>query len=204
MHYRINCSDMDITKTLHVKSRREWRVWLSRHYKTEKEIWLIFYRKGSGKPRISHNDAVEEALCYGWIDSTVRGLDEEKFTQRFSARSKTSALSQMNRERIRSLIARGKMTRAGLDAVAHAFNPKRDRPSKFTIAPDILRALKANKDAWKNLKAFPESYKRIRIAYIESRRRRGRDVFLKSLNHFIKMTARNRRCGFAREMQQGF
>jgi len=192
---------MDITKTLYVKTRKEWRTWLSRHHKTEKEIWLVFYRKGSGKPRISYNDAVEEALCYGWIDSTTKGLSEERFVQRFSVRKKTSTRSQMNRERIRDLIARGKMTRAGLDAVAHAFDPGKDQPSKFNIPPDILRALRANKEAWKNFRSFPEPYKRIRIAYIDGQRRRGREMFQKSLNHFIRMTARNKRYGFVREMR---
>ncbi len=191
---------MEKIKTLHVISRKEWRAWLARHHRTEKEIWLVFYRKETGKPRISYNDAVEEALCYGWIDSTVRGLDDRRFMQRFSARRKTSNLSQMNRERIHKLISRRKMTKAGLDAVAHAFDPEKNKSSKFTIPPDILEAIKANRAAWKNFRKFPEGYKRIRIAYIDSRRRHGREMFIKSLNHFIKMTARNRRYGFVKEM----
>ena len=69
---------MEITKTLHVTHRKAWRKWLRQHYKTEKEIWLVYYKKETGKPRIAYNDAVEQALCFGWIDSIVKTLDEER------------------------------------------------------------------------------------------------------------------------------
>ena len=100
---------MDIGKTLYVTDRKDWRKWLSRNYEKEKEIWLIYYRKHSNKPRISYNAAVEEALCYGWIDSTFKGIDEEKFAQRFSPRRPKSKLSEMNKERIQQLIQKKKI-----------------------------------------------------------------------------------------------
>lgn len=190
---------MKLGKTLYVSDRKSWRSWLAKNHDKEKEIWLVYYRKGSGKSRISYNDAVEEALRYGWIDSTVKSIDEEKFAQRFSARRKTSGLSQMNKERIRKLIAQKKMTKAGLAAVAHVFDPVRDKMSSFSFPPDILKPLKANKGAWTNFQKFPESYKRIRIAYIESRKRHGKDQFQKSLAYFINMTARNKRIGLVKE-----
>ena len=68
---------MEISKIIYVTKRKEWRAWLAKNHKKEKEIWLVYYRKASGKPRIPYNDAVEEALCYGWIDSTVKRIDEE-------------------------------------------------------------------------------------------------------------------------------
>ena len=76
---------LDERKILYVTNRKEWRGWLKRHYKSKKDIWLVYYKKRTGKPRISYNDAVEEALCFGWIDSIVRTLDDDKFAQRFSA-----------------------------------------------------------------------------------------------------------------------
>ena len=191
---------MDIGKTLYITNRDDWRSWLARHHQGETEIWLIYYRKKTGKPRISYNDAVEGALCFGWIDSTVKSHDEECFVQRFSVRKKTSKLSQMNKERIHRLIAQKKMTEAGLVAVAHVFDAESEKPSDFVIAPDILEPLQANEGAWDNFVRFPESYKRIRIAYIDSRRRHGKEMFEKSLNHFIKMTAKNRHFGFVKEM----
>lgn len=185
-------------KVLHVTTRQAWRSWLAKHHKTETEIWLVYYRKQTGKGRISYDNAVEEALCYGWIDSTVKALDSERFAQKFSPRKKTSSLSQMNKERIRILISAKKMTRAGLDAIAHVFDPKRDLNEEFTIPPDILEPLKANEQAWRNFESFPETYQRIRIAFIESRKRHGEEMFRKSLKHFIEMTAKNKRFGFSK------
>ena len=190
---------MDIGKTFYTSSRAEWRTWLAQNYNTEKEIWLVYYRKETGKPRIPYNDAVEEALCYGWIDSIQKKLDEERFVQRFSPRNKNSGLSQANRERIIRLIAQKKMTPAGLAAVAHAFKPGAEKMDDFTIPPDILDALKANTIVWDNFIKFPESYRRVRVAYIDSRRHHGREMFEKSLRHFIRMTAMNKRIGFIRE-----
>jgi uncharacterized protein YdeI (YjbR/CyaY-like superfamily) len=140
-----------------------------------------------------------KALCYGWIDSIVKKVDDERFAQRFSPRKPTSILSQMNKERIRELIKEKKMTKYGLEAIAHVFDPETDRTEKFKIPPDILKALKANKDAWKYFKKMPPSYQRIRIAYIENYKRDRMDMYKKTLAYFIKMTAQNKRIGFVRE-----
>ncbi|OGO32131.1 MAG: hypothetical protein A2Z29_03560 [Chloroflexi bacterium RBG_16_56_11] len=188
-----------IGKTLYVNNRKSWRVWLAKNHDREKEIWLIYYRKATGKQRISYNNAVEEALCFGWIDSTVKKVDEERFAQRFSVRNKTSGLSQANKERIIRLIAQKKMTPAGLAAVAHVFQPAALKEEKIVIAPDILWPLRADEEAWENFQKMPDVYKRGRIAYLESRRRHGQEMFEKSLRHFIKMTAKNKRIGFIRE-----
>ena len=190
---------MEIKKTLYVTRRKDWRKWLAKNHKKEKEVWLIYYRKGTGKLRIPYDDAVLEALSYGWIDSIVKKIDEESFAQRFSPRRPTSILSQMNKERIRELMKEKKMTKAGVKALAHIFNPKTDKTEKLTIPPDILKALKTNKQAWKYFKKMPLPYKRIRISYIKDRKILGLDVYKKSLVHFIKMTAQNKRIGFVKE-----
>jgi len=191
---------MNLGKTLYVKDRHEWRKWLEKNHKIETEIWLIYYRKETEKPRISYNDAVEEALCFGWIDSNVKSIDNERFAQRFSVRKKTSQLSEMNKQRIVKLISQKRMTKAGLDAIAHVFSPKEEKKADLIISNDILTSLKADKKAWTNFQKLPESYKRIRIAFIESRRRHGEEMFKKSLNHFVEMTAKNKRFGFVKEM----
>jgi uncharacterized protein YdeI (YjbR/CyaY-like superfamily) len=186
-------------KTLYVDNRKKWHSWLSKHHKTESEIWLIYYRKETGKPRISYDDAVMEALCYGWIDGILKKIDKERFAQRFSPRKPKSELSQMNKERIRELIKEKKMTKWGIKSIAHAFNEKIEEADNFIIPPDILKTLKTNKDAWEYFQKMPPSYQRIRIAYIEGRKRHGMDMYEKSLAHFIKMTAKNKRIGFVRE-----
>ena len=105
---------MKIGKTLYLKNRKEWRRWLEKSHQKEPEIWLICYKKHTGKTSIPYNDAVEEALCYGWIDSNEKGIDREKYAQRFSPRKPKSNWSVVNKERVRRLIKLGKMTPAGL------------------------------------------------------------------------------------------
>jgi uncharacterized protein YdeI (YjbR/CyaY-like superfamily) len=100
---------MNLGKTLYITNRKDWHSWLQKNHNKEKEIWLIYYRKSSNKPRILYNSAVEEALCYGWIDSIIKNIDKEKFAQRFSPRKPKSILSEMNAERIRRLIKQKKM-----------------------------------------------------------------------------------------------
>lgn len=104
---------MNIGKTFYAKNRKEWRNWLSKNHDKEKEIWLIYYKKTTDKPTISYNDAVEEALCFGWIDSIEKGIDEESFAGRFSPRKEKSNLSESNKIRIKKLIKEGKMTKGG-------------------------------------------------------------------------------------------
>ena len=195
---------MDFGKTLYVENREKWHSWLSKNHKTESEIWLIYYYKKTGKPRISYDDAVMEALCFGWIDSILKKIDTERFAQRFSPRKPKSELSQMNKERICELIKEKKMTEWGMKAIAHVFNEKTDRTDNFIIPLDILKKLKANKDAWEYFQKMPPSYQRIRIAYIESRKRQSINMYKKSLDHFIEMTAKNKRIGFVKERRDAF
>jgi uncharacterized protein YdeI (YjbR/CyaY-like superfamily) len=191
---------MKVGETLYVTSRRVWRSWLAKNYRSKSEIWLIYYKKASGKTRIPYNDAVDEALCYGWIDSTVKSIDKERFAQRFTPRRGRSVLSQMNRERVRKLVAQKRMTKAGLKAIAHVFDPATDVAREPIVPPKVRKAFKENPKAWQNFQRFPDSYKRIRIAFIESRKRHGKIQFQKSLDHFIDMTAKNKRFGFVKEM----
>lgn len=186
---------MKLGKTLYAANRKAWCAWLSKNHAKAKEIWLIYYRKSSGKPRIPYNDAVEEALCFGWIDGTAKRVDGDRFAQRFTPRRRNSGLSQLNRERIKRLIKEKKMTKAGLAAVSHAFRGD----EKFVFPKEILAAIRKDTEAWKNFQKLPESYKRIRVAYIGSRMDRDKEAFEKRLRHFIKMTAKGKRFGFVRE-----
>ena len=176
-------------KLLYLPTRTKWRAWLSKHYQSESEVWLVFPRASSGKPRISYNDAVEEALCFGWIDSTVRSVDDDSFAQRFSIRRQGSKYSQANIERLRFLLRAGKV----------AGDIRRTLPNlaldNFEIAKDITEAIKANPKAWKHFRTLSMPYIRIRIAYIEGARKRPAE-FRKRLAHFIKMTEQSKQIGF--------
>lgn len=180
---------MEITQTLYITDRKTWRDWLKKNYKTEQDIWLVYPKKATGKPRIAYNDAVEEALCFGWIDSINKRLDDDHTAQRFSPRKPKAKYSQANIERLRYLVARKKVIKEVADTLDNVLN------KEFIIPDDILNAIKANKKAWRNFQAFSDSYVRIRIAYIETARRRPEE-FKKRLYHFIEMTEKNKMFGF--------
>ena len=179
---------MKISKTLHVTTRQEWRAWLEAHHKTEQDIWLVYYRKDSGQPRISYNDAVEEALCFGWIDSTQKALDAHSTAQRYSPRSAKSSYSQTNKERLQRLLERGLVSQHVLDSLNGA------SLSAFTFPQDIMRALRGNLRAWQNFQRYSPSYQRIRVAYIDSSRQRPGE-FEKRLQHFLEKTEQNKQFG---------
>jgi len=179
---------MNVTRTLHVTDRKDWRKWLRAHYKTEKDIWLVYHKKHTGKPRISYNDAVEEALCFGWIDSTLKSLDHERSAQRFSPRKPKSPYSPANKERLRKLIKQRKVMKEVRETLG-------ELSEEYEIPSDILRAIQEDKEAWKNFQTFSDAYKRIRIGFIDGARKRPAE-FEKRLRYFIRMTAKNKQYGF--------
>jgi uncharacterized protein YdeI (YjbR/CyaY-like superfamily) len=174
---------------LQVNDRRQWRSWLERNHIKRHEIWLVYNKKHTKKMRIAYNDAVEEALCFGWIDSIVKDVDEKRYAQRFSPRKEDSTYSQANIERMKYLIARKKVK----PEIVKAFN-KTER-KRFRMPEDILCVLKENKEAWKNYKRMPKPYIRIRIGFIEGARKRPAE-YQKRLNYFIRMTSKNKLFGF--------
>lgn len=105
---------MDVGETLLVRSRDQWRRWLARNHDKKKEIWVVFYKKTSGKTGMSYDESVEEALAYGWIDGQAKGIDEETWACRFTRRKPKSNWSESNIARIRKLLADGRMAEPGL------------------------------------------------------------------------------------------
>jgi uncharacterized protein YdeI (YjbR/CyaY-like superfamily) len=180
---------LDETEFLYVTNRREWRAWLKKHYQSEKEVWLVYFKKHTGTPCILYNDAVEEALCFGWIDSIVKRIDENRYAQRFSLRNPKTPYSQANKERLRELIKQGKVAKHVLATLGNLAE------EHFEIPPNILKTIQANKKAWENFQEFSQSYIRIRVAFIDGARSRPEE-FKKRLRYFIKMTEQNKQFGF--------
>ncbi|MBD3412899.1 MAG: hypothetical protein GF421_00510 [Candidatus Aminicenantes bacterium] len=165
---------MNPENSLYLKNRRAWRQWLQKNHQTQSEIWLIYYKKHTGKPRIPYDDAVEEAICYGWIDSTVKRLDEERYCQRYTPRKKKSQWSATNVRRLKKMLDQDKMTKAGLDIIpaevlkaAQSGNIVKKGPmipDDIQIPSELENALKRNQKAQKNWDAFPPS-RRKQIIY---------------------------------------
>jgi uncharacterized protein YdeI (YjbR/CyaY-like superfamily) len=183
---------MEITETLYVTNKTDWRKWLQKHHATKKVVWLVYYKKHTGTPRIPYDDAVEEALCFGWIDSTVKRVDDESYVQRFTPRRKKSYVSELNKERIRKMIEQNKMTKAGFAAIEHVLEDIYAN-TNVKVALDIKKALEKKK-AWNNFKTFSTPYKKIRIGFIEIARSHP-ELFKTRLNYFVKMTAQNKQYG---------
>ena len=114
---------MDIGETLLVSSSQEWRMWLAQHHEEKKEIWLIYYKKTSGKTGITYEESVEEALCFGWIDGAIKGIDGDTYAGRFTPRRAKSPWSESNRVRVARLLRDGKMTEAGLAVLPADLRP---------------------------------------------------------------------------------
>jgi uncharacterized protein YdeI (YjbR/CyaY-like superfamily) len=180
---------MEIGKTLRVTTRKAWRAWLEKNHARKKDIWLVYATKQSGKGRVAYSDAVEEALCFGWIDGIMKSIDANYFAQRFSPRrSAKSQLSETNKERVRRMIRAGLMTPAGMEKIHGRMS------EQFVLPPDIIAALQRDPQTWKNFQRFPKWYQRVRVGWLDASRDRA-EIFQARLRYFLKMTAQNRRYG---------
>jgi len=161
--------------------RDEWRAWLQEHYKTEPEIYFVFPLKASGEPALSYNDAVEEALCFGWIDTTAGTLDETHGTRRFVPRKNEAYYSRPNIERLIWLDTQGKILPEIREKVLPWIT------AEYEFPEDILEAIRKDEKARENYEKFSEPYKRIRVDYINAARNR-KEEFAKRLENFIAKT----------------
>jgi uncharacterized protein YdeI (YjbR/CyaY-like superfamily) len=154
-----------------VKTRVQWRRWLFKHHITDKEIWLVYYKKHSGKPRIPYGDAVEEAICFGWIDSIVRKFDAEKYIQRFTPRRPDSIWSEENIRRAKKMIRLGWMTAQGMRLYRGL--KKRDEliiPDRLAMPAGLRIAFNDpdNAVARRNFRTYPPSHKKIYYWWIKT------------------------------------
>ena len=185
-------------KTLYVKNRQEWRDWLEKNYAFENEVWLIYYKKHSGKPRISYDDAVEESLCFGWIDSLVKSIDDEKYMQKYTPRKKNSVWSELNVNRCKKMIKEGKMTSAGLELIEQAkqsgkWQAAYSSKKTFDLPKDLEVALKKNPAALKNFKNFAPSYQNNYIAWVVSAKRE--ETKIRRIKEVVKRSELNQKPG---------
>jgi uncharacterized protein YdeI (YjbR/CyaY-like superfamily) len=161
--------------SVHPLNRAEWRRWLEQHHTRGTGVWLITYKKSAGEPRVEYDEAVEEALCFGWIDSKPRALDAERSMLWFAPRKAGTGWSRPNKERVERLISAGRMAPAGLAKVEAAKADSSwnalDAVEALEIPPDLARALAARKPARGHFDAFPRSVKRGILEWIASAKR---------------------------------
>ncbi|HEV8580913.1 MAG TPA: YdeI/OmpD-associated family protein [Thermoanaerobaculia bacterium] len=164
---------------LYVPNREEWRAWLEKHHASESEVWLVYFKKHTGRPRVSYDEAVEEALCFGWIDSIVKTLDEDRYMQKFTPRVNARMWSRLNLQRVEKLIAQGRMTAAGLAKLPADVAPPAERYSADSPLPDFFAAaLKENAAASERFAGLAPALRRNIVRWVteakkeETRQRR--------------------------------
>ena len=157
------------------RNRAAWRAWLEKHHASRLEVWLVFFKRQSGKPTLSYNDAVEEALCFGWIDGVKRSIDEQRYCHRFSPRRPKSRWSPTNRRRAQEMIKAGLMTPVGLQAIAVAkrsgcWEPT-DQHIDVSLPPELATWLKRQRGAAAFFASLAPSYRAQFTAWINAAKR---------------------------------
>lgn len=172
----LSCSVMrKVTETLQPRDRREWREWLENNHDRASGVWLIYYKRSSGKQTLTYEEAVQEALSYGWIDGQAMRLDEERYKQRFSPRRKGSTWARSNKQRVAKLIEQGLMAPAGLAKVEEARKDgswsRHDDAEDMLVPDELARALRARPGAEAGFQALPASKRKQLLWWLASAKR---------------------------------
>lgn len=189
---------MNDTNKLHAINRIEWREWLEKNHATVEELWLIFYRKSTGVPSIEYKEAVEEALCFGWIDGLRKRFDEKRYGCRFTPRRPRSKWSPLNIKMAEKMLGDGKMTPAGLEAYKNRIPYEKEfqkvRESKtIELTPEIEKAFKKNKKAWDYFTNLAPSHKKHYIGWIISAKRE--ETRKKRIKEAVQLLSKNEKLG---------
>ena len=170
--------------TVYCKDQQAWRDWLATNQTSIREIWLLFPKKHTGKPCVTYDDALDEALCVGWIDSLIKRIDDDWYARKFTPRSDNQNWSAINKKHVARLIKEGRMLPAGLARFGRTGSKPKPRPSldSFKFTPDIVRSLKANSRAWENFSNLAPSHQQRYTVWImsakqdETRQRRVKEA----------------------------
>jgi uncharacterized protein YdeI (YjbR/CyaY-like superfamily) len=159
----------------HAPDRQAWRDWLAQHHATADGVWFVFYKKHTGQPTLTYDEAVEEALCYGWIDSLPKSLDGERHALKFSPRKPRSVWSKLNKQRVEKLVAEGRMTPVGWAKIEAAKQDgswnELDAVEAMRVPDDLATALAADETAQRNFAAYSPSVKKPILYWIQSAKR---------------------------------
>jgi len=176
-------------------TRDDWREWLEENHGCSEGIWLAYYKKNTGKPSVTYDEAVEEALCFGWIDSQVKSIDDERYMQRYTPRKKSSVWSQANKERVRRMIMEGRMTEQGMAAVLEAqkggnWDTLTD-VDKLVVPDDLAAALSVNEKASEFFSRISSSDQKAYLYWIASAKQE--ETRKKRIKMTVKQLAKNKK-----------
>ena len=186
-------------KTLSVSDRKEWHEWLSDNHNIAKEIWLVYYKKNSGIVSLDYESSVEEALCFGWVDGLIKKLDGERYARKFTPRKANSNWSLSNITRVKSLMKRGLMEKAGLEKVQQAKksgkwdNPVVQPTLSYKMTPQFQESLEANPLANEVFHGLSRSHQKEYLGWIESAKRQ--ETKMKRINRAIQLLTDKKKLG---------
>jgi uncharacterized protein YdeI (YjbR/CyaY-like superfamily) len=165
----------DTFELVQAVDREAWRTWLAEHYASAPGVWLVFFKKGSGQPSVTYDEAVEEALCFGWIDSLMNPIDEQRFKQVFTPRKPGSRWSRLNKQRVENMLAQGRMTPAGQEKITTAQQDGSwsalDAVDDLIQPDDLAAALAADPTAQAGYQALTASQQRMILSWLHSTRK---------------------------------
>jgi len=183
----------DGIKTFYATSQKEWRKWLEKNHQLEKSVWLIIYKKETGIPSVYYTNAVDEALCFGWIDSKPNKRDDESYYQFFAKRNPKSNWSKVNKAKVATLLEKGLMAPAGLEAIETAKQngtwTALDEVEAITIPKDLQQAFNNNKIGFEYFDKFPRSSKRGILEWIMNAKRT--ETRQKRIEETIELASKN-------------
>lgn len=161
---------MQLTHTFHSPDISTWRAWLAEHHDTSNEVWLIYFKNQTRQACISYEASVEEALCFGWVDSLIKKIDSDRYARKFTPRRAGSAWSETNKRRVAKVISEGRMTAAGLAKVSYPLDsaPASLVKQELVVPEWIMHGLQVNPVAWQNFSTLPPSHKKRYIGWLSS------------------------------------
>ena len=185
-------------KQLYITNRNEWNKWLSKHHNEEKEVWLVFLKKETRKPSIEYESAVEEALCFGWIDSVIKKIDDEKYARKFTPRKDKSRWSELNKRRAERMITEGRMTEFGLAKIETAkksgnWDKVERLDISFDLPPEFKQALAKNKKAKEHFAKLAPTYQKHYIGWITVAKRQ--ETKQKRIKESISLLEKGKKLG---------
>lgn len=182
-------------KTFYPASQKDWRQWLKKNHGSERSVWLVQHKKGSGKESITWSQAVDEALCFGWIDSTRKTLDKDTFIQFFTKRKANSVWSKINKQKVLKLIEDGLMTKAGFDSIETAKQNGSwtilDSVEELTVPKDLAAAFKNNPGAKPYFTGLSKSARKAILQWIVLAKRA--DTRAKRINEIAELAAKKQK-----------
>jgi uncharacterized protein YdeI (YjbR/CyaY-like superfamily) len=180
-------------KTLDARTPEEWRRWLADHHNSESEVWLVFHKRHTGRASIAYEEAVDEALCFGWVDSLIKRLDDARYARKFTPRKVDSKWSTGNRKRYAQLKASGRLMQAGLNRAPTDRSGDAPRPSPSKIPRYIQEALRNHPTAWSYFESLAPSYRRMCIGWIDSAKQQ--ETKMRRLEEAIRLLAASKKLG---------